>query len=55
MEAQIDKLLEDTKMTKAVLLQLAISLANTDDSQIEKINRLSQVSIKVLSKLVKVN
>ena len=51
MDAIINQIILDPKLTKAVLLQLMGMLAGTDDSQIGKINQLNQVSIRVLRKL----
>ena len=55
MDAGIEKIVRDPKLTKAVLLQLMGMLSSTDDSQIGKINQMNQVSLKLLSKLVEAN
>ena len=55
MDAVIEKIVRDPKLTKAVLLQLMGMLSSTDDSQIGKINQMNQVSLKLLSKLVEAN
>ena len=55
MDHVIDNILNDPKLTKAVLLQLMGMLTATDDSQIDKINQLNQVSIKVLRRMLQVN
>ena len=54
-ESMIDKVLQDPKMTKAVLLQLMGMLVNTNDSQIARIDQLNQISIKVLRRIVREN